>query len=476
MHASAEHHGFMRDFKPLLRILDGPVANWLLVALPLVALLLRCYVIVHLLYPGNIEVFNTGFGGFGEYARSLRDTGDFRLCGNSPFLACQASICTNATRMPVIPLLYFGLLTLVGTPAAAVAVGKCCVLALLVAGFVRVATRDLRVSIGGVAAMYLLYLGLQPLKHGASLDYEEGMLIDLSLCLGLAVVYLIRMDLAVSSARRSYMALAAILIAVVMYFTKTTALLTLGVVLLMVLLHRASGWRLNAIALTIVILPWALWLAHTHSSAGGIRWSSSWNGENLFRGYNSGAAAIYPEISLDRAFDTDRAILEDGTVVPLGNFSRQQCFADEWAWNDYYAAKARRWVIDHPADTLRFDLKKAWVALVEVRHTPKYVSATDKTPLYSASTSAIMAAWMIYARALFFALLILVCRELRNPSKRQHLWVTLLLAGACTPYVAVFGSERHMVPILVMAGTLLVFLYLASPRDRPEPVAQLIKP
>jgi hypothetical protein len=439
--------------------------GWLLTALPLVGLLLRCFVIVHFLYPGNVEVFDTGFGGFGDYARSLRDTGDFHLCGNSPFLSCQASICTNATRMPVIPLLYAGLSRLVGTPAAAVAIGKCCILALLAAGFMRFATRDLRISAAGVAVMYLLYLGLQPLKHGASLDYEEGLLIDLSLCLGVAVVYLVRVDLGISQVRLSYMALAAVLIAVVMYFSKTTALLTLGVILLIVLSHRAFSWRLKSIALVIVALPFAFWLAHTQVSGGGIRWSSSWNGENLFRGYNSGAIAIYPEISLDRAFDADRAILEDGTIVPLGNFSKQQCFANEWAWNDYYAAKARRWIVEHPVDALRFDLKKAWVALAEVRHTPKYVSASDKTPLYSAGTNAIMAAWMVYARILFFALLIMLCKELRNRTRRQYLWVAVLLAAACTPYVAVFGAERHMIPILVMAGTLLVFLFMATPRD-----------
>src|SRR5277367_6834632 len=115
----------MLVIKSLLRPSDGPIAGLLLIALPLVALVLRCYVIVHLLYPGIIEVFHTGFVGFGDYARSLRDSGQFRLCGNSPFVACQTSICTNATRMPVIPLLYFGLLTLVGTPAAAVAIGTC---------------------------------------------------------------------------------------------------------------------------------------------------------------------------------------------------------------------------------------------------------------------------------------------------------------------------------------------------------------
>jgi hypothetical protein len=260
------------------------------------------------------------------------------------------------------------------------------------------------------------------------------------------------------------MALAAVIIATCMYFTKTTALLTLAVVLSIVLMHPLLRWQLKALSLALVVVPFAFWGGHTLASSGKIHFSSSWNGENLFRGYNSESAAIYPEISLDREFDSTRAVLDNGTVVPLGNYTNQRCFKDEWAWNDFYANKAHRWAAEHPLSALRFDLEKAWVALIEIHHTPTHVSEISKVPDYSPAVSAVMIVWMIYARIVFFALCIMILWDARARAKRSYLWVILILAGACAPYVVVFNWQRHMIPILVMAGAFLVLLYMAHPR------------
>jgi hypothetical protein len=113
---------------------------------------------------------------------------------------------------------------------------------------------------------------------------------------------------------------------------------------------------------------------------------------------------------------------------------------------------------------LAFDFEKVWVALIEVRHTPKYVSATLKAPDHSSGMSAIMLARMVYARIVFFALFIRIPWDTREGAKRL-LMGALLLAVACTPCVVVFSYERHMVPILVMAGAFFVFLYLTQPRN-----------
>lgn len=104
--------------------------------------------------------------------------------------------------------------------------------------------------------------------------------------------------------------------------------------------------------------------------------------------------------------------------------------------------------------------------LVEVRHTPTFISATDKTPFYSMVTNALMLGWMVYARVLFFTLLVLTINDARLRARRLYLWLPVLLTAACAPYVAVFGWQRHVVPILVMAGTILVFLYMSDPRTR----------
>lgn len=446
------------------------LASWLLIAMPLFALVPRCYLILHSLYADHADVSLLGFG-FGEYVRNLLDSGQFRSCAVLPFMPCDPGLCTAAVRMPGVPLLVTTLAELVGTDTAAVATAKCCLLALAVSGALAFATRKLQVSLLGVVLIYGLYFGPQALKHGASITYEEGVLLDLALILAVTTACLMRDDLGLTPGRRGILALTAIAVAMCMYFTKTTALLTLLVVLAMVLTLPLLSWRMKGLGLMLVIVPTALWGIHNFASSGHAHLSSSWNGENLFRGYNSESVAIFPEISLDREFDSSRAVLADGTIVPLGNYTNKRCFKDEWAWNDFYANQARVWTAEHPQLALRFNLKKAWVALVGIHHTPTYVSATSKAPDYPPGVEALMVGWMIFARALFFILCIRILWDARAPGRRSLLWAIMLLGAACAPYVIVFSWQRHLIPILVMAGAFLVLLYMAKPRTAAQLVA-----
>jgi hypothetical protein len=441
------------------------LATWLLVAMPLLALVPRCYLIMHSLYADDADVVDLGFG-FGEYVRNLLQSGQFRSCTPLPFIPCDPGICTGATRMPGIPLLLAALAEFVGRGTESVAIAKCFLLAAVVTMLLVMATRRLRVPMFGVLLLYGLYFGPQALKHGASISYEEGVILDLSLCLAIATAYLIRNDLGASSGQRSVMAVTAVAIAASMYVIKTTALLSLVVVLLMVLtLPRISGYS-KVLGLALVAVPLVLWAGHNLAFSGRASLSSSWNGENLFRGYNSESVALFPQISLDREFDSTVAVLGDGTVVPLGNYTNKRCFKNEWDWNDFYAKEARQWALDHPLLALRFDLTKAWIALLGVQHTPTYVSATSKTPDYPPGAGSLMVAWMVYARILFFILCLRILWGLRSAAGRAPLWALLLLAATCAPYVLVFSYQRHLIPILVMAGAFLVLLHMARPPVR----------
>jgi hypothetical protein len=437
-------------------------AAWALVLMPLLALPVRCFLIVHSLYRTRSSVFDVGFG-FGDYARNLAASGHFQSCLTLPFVACHPHSCVAATRMPVIPVTYAALAAIFGTSAPTIAIAKCCLLAALIASFLWHVTRDLRVSWFGVLLSYLLYFGLQPLKHGATLEYEEGMLVDLSLCLAIATLYLVRPELERERRRHAGMAVSAVLIGVILYFAKTTTLLTLLVVLLMAVTAPSLDGRLKWGLLGVVAATFLLWMMHVYATSGEIRASSSWNGENLWRGYNPAAAAIFPEITLDRAFDSTRAVLMNGTVVPLGNYMHERCFNDEWQWNDVYASRALRWIEYHPREVLQLDLKKAWVALFEIRHTPEFLSATDKTPQYSALTRVLLMLWMVLARVVFFSALLRLLLLARERGYRRYLWLPLLLGAACAPYIIVFGWQRHMVPVLIMSGVFYVLIFCAGP-------------
>jgi hypothetical protein len=434
----------------------------LVVLMPLLALVPKYFLIAREFQsPQNIET--TGFG-FGDYVHNLRTTGEFRNCVSPPFVACQPHVCQYATRMPVLPLLYAGLAAVVGEGAGSIAFAKCLLTACLLAGLLAVLVRDLAPSTAGVILLYALYFGPQALKHGASVDYEEGLLLDLELALAVAVSYLLRPARVGPGLRTTAMGAIAVAIGVVMYFTKTTALLTLGVVAGIFL--RNSGVRTWAkpVVSVLAIVPFLAWGAHTYATSGGVHISSSWNGENLFRGYNSESLAIYPQISLDRIFDSRRAVLQDGTSVALGAYSSRTCFSDEWAWSRFYTDKATAWLRSHPVDAGRFFLEKLWVTFVELRHTPYQISATEAEPDYPPLVRAASVAWMAVARVALLVLVGYLVVEFAQGSRSEALWTLALIGAAFAPYVGVFVYQRHIVPLLVMSGALLVFRRLFEVR------------
>ena len=429
----------------------------LIAFMPLVALVPKYLLIVHTFGGTSSEVFDTGFG-FGGYVRSLFDDGHFRSCVVTPFAGCDPGLCVYATRMPLLPLLYAGLAKLVGTKSIAVAIAKCTLTAAALTTFLLLLARDVRFSAAAVLLAYALYFGPQVLKHGASLDYEEGVLVDLEACLAVAALYLLEPTLSAVHAKRALMGLATVLLATALYFIKTTALLTLLVLLALLLSDRELGWRFKLVTLLCVLAPFAAWTAHNYASSEAIHFSSSWNGENLFRGASQEGFELYPQIQLDRLFDSTHATLADGRRIELHDLRKQRCFVDEWAWNDYYSAMARSWSQQHPMDTLRFAARKAWVSLFELRHTPYREAVDGPDTEYSPLISAGMIAWMGFARLMFLGLLAFLARDLWRGQAQRALWTLALVGAGWVPYMLVFAYQRHVVPLLVMAGLMLLGL------------------
>jgi hypothetical protein len=138
---------------------------------------------------------------------------------------------------------------------------------------------------------------------------------------------------------------------------------------------------------------------------------------------------------------------------------------DEWTWNATYAQTARHWALEHMGAVMELTVRKLWVTLFEVRHTPTYGSATDKQLEGSPGIRAAMLVWMLIARLPFFVLLALIARDLRAGRNRAYLWAGLLLLAGCLPYILVFSYQRHVIPLLEMAAALLAVLYCSRPRD-----------
>jgi len=453
------------------------LAGTLLVAMPAIALVPKLVLILHTLGTSGAEIFDTGFG-VGGYVRGLLSDGSFRSCGATPYLSCDPSLCVHATRMPLLPMLYAGLAKILGTKSAPIAIAKCVLTASLLTAFLWSLTRVVRFPALAVLLAYALYLGPQVLKHGASLEYEEGLLVELEVCLGIAAAYLISPDFCVERSMRTglrtrtrtrtrtRMALATIALATTLYFVKTTALPMLLVIIALVLSDRQLQVRSKGLAMLVVVIPFAAWAAHNYTTSGALHLSSSWNGENLYRGSSSEGLALYPEISLDRIFDSTHATLSDGRVVLLPDLTERQCFVNEWAWNDHYSSLARTWSQEHMADAARFLGKKLWVSLVELRHTPTRVAAEGQETEYPRAVSTVMFLWMGFARVMSLVLLALLLRDVWQRRLRRSLWTLALLGAGWAPYVLVFAYQRHVVPLLVTAGFFLLILYFGRPRER----------
>jgi hypothetical protein len=445
------------------------IRSVLLWAMPLFAIVPKCWIITHYLYANGIEVFDTGFGGLGDYIRHLFYGDSFNSC-LPPFMPSNAEVCVYATRMPGMPLLLSGLAKIVGTKALNVALAKTVVMALLAAGLLAVLGRDLRLTWTGLVLLYAIYCGPQPLKHSATLEYEDGLLTDMALCLAVCLCHLVRANQSESKRRRDGMTIVGASIAAGMYLTKATALPELLLVVAAALAAKSIGRNAKLACMAVAILSLAGWGWHNQKFSNAPHFSSSWNGENLFRGNDTGAYRIYPEISLDRIMDSTQATLDSGVSVPLGNYSRKFYFTDEWSWDAYYQRRALAWMQSNPTTAFLFFLKKAWVTLFEIRHTPTYISATQKLPLYPPITRALMTAWMLVGRLAMFALIGRALRDGARCRQAERLWIVALVFASCLPYMLVFAYERHIVPVLVFSGTAYALLYCIQQRAtlRPE--------
>jgi hypothetical protein len=438
----------------------------LMVGMPILSLIPKYFLIEHI-YPAAESIFDPQFAdrqlGFIGYTESLVRFDRFRTCPASPYVACDPKACAYATRMPVMPWLIADLTKVVGFGTVNVALAKMVVTSLLASIFLAILSLDLRLSVARLIVLYGLYFGPQVLKHASSLEYEETILVDLIFCFSIAVCYLIRPDITGSALRRNLMALAAVVLACAMYFAKATMLPVLVVAMALALSNRRLPWKWKVASVIIVAMPFALWGYHNLQQTGQLRFTSSWDGENLYRGYNSLSLAIYPEVNLTRILDSSAVTLANGSVVTLEDSAHQACYRDEWAWNDHYAAAAHAWLLQHPLSATWFLMKKAWVALIEVRHTPG-----DADPV-SHGVAAAMVTWMIFARCVSVAFVIAALRRIfkgritrggiTQGDRREAFWALLLLGAAFSPFVIVFAYQRHVIPLLLMAGTLLVILF-----------------
>jgi hypothetical protein len=210
-------------------------------------------------------------------------------------------------------------------------------------------------------------------------------------------------------------------------------------VLVWAALRRRSAWAGLGLALAAPLA----WTAFVLAATGRIDAGSSWDGENLFRGWCEACARIYPWQSLDRLFDT-RAIATPFGLVPAPPALPRCAFPNEWAWSDHYRDRALEWAAASPGEAARFLWRKAWVVLFEVRPVPR------SGGLDLARLAVVSASFMLLRAAALGALVLGWRRRARLACFTRHqAFGAACCAALGVPLLVGFAYDRHSIVLLV---------------------------
>jgi hypothetical protein len=404
-------------------------ARWLVA---LIALEVIVYLVLFVPRAG----VDTAGAGLGEYAASL-------AAGHGYVLPLPCGQLDHARRMPLAPAFLAAVALAGGGVWAAVLVRLGLLLGLLVAAIASSCRPGERWWQQPVWALLLALLAATPLfaKHLGQLGYEEGfsiVLVPSLVLLGLSV-------LDPPSERRGgwvHVGFGALLGAVFLVKSGLAPLWLVGCATLAwaaFVRRRASAWMGLLFALAAPLA----WMAFVFAATGRVDPGTSWDGENLFRGWCAACARIYPWQSLDRLFDTGEIATPDGLVRAA--LAPPRCaFPSEWAWSDHYRDRALEWMAAAPGEAMRFLLHKLWVVLLELRPVP-LVGGLDIT------RSAVVIGSFVVLRGAALGALVLGWRCRARLACFTRFWGfgAACCAALCVPLLVGFVYDRHSAVVLV---------------------------
>jgi hypothetical protein len=223
----------------------------------------------------------------------------------------------------------------------------------------------------------------------------------------------------------------------------------------------------------VFVLAAGGWGARNLVASGRFSVGTSYEGVNLFRGWNPHTARLYPEVSLDRLMDSPTVELADGSVVHLRPEPLLAAFDDEWAWNDYYRARAVRWARENPRGGLAVTGEKLWVFFATVRAYPVSRDAVFTPREFPGWTQRAGEGWMALGRLAQLGIVVILLVLWRGSPDRCWLpWIpAALLAAYAFPYIVGYAYQRHVTPwmclLLVYALDLAWRLVRAGTAGRP---------
>lgn len=433
-----------------------PVLCLLLVMTALKVVAIYAYV------PASATLLDVGFG-FAPYVQSL--------ITNGHFAACDYSVCDYARRMPGVP--YFLLMSSFFTGDLRTAA---LIKAVALSGLLWLAHRNVAgyfvaqpVMLRRVIFALVAFLALSPnlVKHAAMVDYEEGYVLELLAAAATGTMFLVASNAKTASALRYIFPVITVSIA---YLFKSSMVVIWVVTSSLVVCLALSSGRLK-LAAGLIALALAApggWLLHNRTQGGKATITSSYDGENAFRGWNAHTLDLYPDCTLDLLFQPTTTCGTRTMQFPAE--PRRADFATEWEWSDRYAQRAKDWVINHPSEALKLLRVKLYTVFLSVRIVPHYRvtdGANDTTRTIAEEW--LSGVWLSLGRALEIAWLavigFLICRG--DAQARRVAFTSLVIPiSYAVPYVFGFAYERHF-SILIMLVTIgLIFSLPEAARVR----------
>ena len=310
-----------------------------------------------------------------------------------------------------------------------------------------------------------IFISPSVLKHSSSIDYEEGILIDLLVIYSLSFYIFLY---SVVKSKRINQVLTSIIIMMLSitlcYLTKASIIFLYAGSLLLCSAYLIYDRRIFiALCLcTSCLLPLLFWGGHNLKSGNVISVMTSWDGENLFKGNSSQGLALYPNYSLDRIFDPNSTRnIFNGEMI-TGDFLRRKDFNNEWESNDYYKNKSYSWIVHNPGDFFRFTGLKIYNFFFSIQKSPRtYSYQLGDYNAFSFENIAIMV-WLILGRIATLLSLVLGYLSYRKNSRLGTVYfIAFIFIGILysTPYIIGFNYERHITPFICITLISLGFIY-----------------
>jgi hypothetical protein len=224
-----------------------------------------------------------------------------------------------------------------------------------------------------------------------------------------------------------------------LYLSKSSMILVVGVLAASALLRSAAAWSRLLLLLLVVAAPLG-WALRQHAVSGRYAVGTSLDGGNFHKGNFEQFLAHYPPA---HGGNLDFYEHEVEPKQPLGG---------EWAYNDWHNREALRFIRSHPRATWVGWEKKLYVFLFSFH---VYGNGSVAVP------RPIDAAGMVLFRLLLWgAVLLSIAALIRGRGRpREIALLYLAMVAACAlPYIAGFGYTRHASVLLYPSAVAICLL------------------